>query len=146
MRRTITQRELRDDTSAVLRAVQSGDTFIVSIGNVPVAEIRPVAPRRFVPRAVIAEAARGAPRVDAKRLRRELDAVADPFVDDVARVGPEAEAPVAAMPRDDTLIAAFDNLFPGKPRAFDVGKLAPARTAPGRKHRGVARTILADRR
>jgi hypothetical protein len=49
---------------------------------VPIAEFRPVRPRTFVPRATIAEAARRAPRVDARRLRADLDAVVDPSIDD----------------------------------------------------------------
>jgi prevent-host-death family protein len=77
----ITQRELRNDSAAVLREVQAGQTLIISRNGVPVAELRPVPPRRFVPRAVIADAARRAPRVDAGRLRADLDAVADQSVD-----------------------------------------------------------------
>jgi hypothetical protein len=46
-----------------------------------VAELRPVPPRRFVPRAVIVEAGRGAPRIDAARFRADLDALADPYVE-----------------------------------------------------------------
>lgn len=80
MSRIITQRELRNDSAAVLREVQAGHTIIVTRNGVPVAELRPIAPRRFVPRAVIAEAARRAPRIDAGRLRADLDAVADPAV------------------------------------------------------------------
>jgi prevent-host-death family protein len=81
MSRTITQRELRNDSGAVLREVQAGQTIVITRNGVPVAELRPVPPRRFVPRAVIADAARRAPRVDAHRLRADLDAVADPSVD-----------------------------------------------------------------
>ncbi len=81
MRRIITQRELRNDSAAVLREVQAGQTIIISRSGVPVAELRPIPPRRFVPRAVIAEAARRAPRVDAGRLRADLDAVVDQSVD-----------------------------------------------------------------
>jgi prevent-host-death family protein len=81
MSRTITQRELRNDSAAVLREVQAGQTLIISRNGVPVAELRPVPPRRFVPRSVIADAARRAPRVDADRLRADLDAVADPSID-----------------------------------------------------------------
>lgn len=77
MGRTITQRELRNDSGAVLREVQAGQTLIVTRNGVPVAELRPVSPRRFVPRAVIADAARRAPRVDANRLRAGLDALVD---------------------------------------------------------------------
>jgi len=77
----ITQRELRNDSGAVLREVQAGQTIIITRNGVPVAELRPVPPRRFVPRAVIADAARRAPRVDAGRLRADLDAVIDQSVD-----------------------------------------------------------------
>jgi prevent-host-death family protein len=81
MGRIITQRELRNDSGAVLREVQAGHTLIISRNGVPVAELRPVPPRRFVPRAVIADAAQRAPRVDSRRLRADLDAVADQSVD-----------------------------------------------------------------
>jgi prevent-host-death family protein len=77
----ITQRELRNDSGAVLREVQAGQTIIISRNGVPVAELRPIPPRRFVPRAAIADAARRAPRVDAGRLRADLDAVIDQSVD-----------------------------------------------------------------
>lgn len=77
MARIITQRELRNDSAAVLRDVQAGQRMIVTRNGTPVAELRPVSPRRFVPQAVIAEAAERAPRVDAERFRRDLDAVVD---------------------------------------------------------------------
>lgn len=81
MSRIITQRELRNDSAAILRDVQAGQTIIVTRNGVPVAELRPVAPRRFVPRTTIAESARRAPHIDAARFRADLDAVTDPFVD-----------------------------------------------------------------
>lgn len=81
MSRTITQRELRNDSGAILREVQAGETITVSRNGVPVAELRPVPPRRFVPRAVIEEAAKRAPRIDARRFRDDLDSVVDPSVD-----------------------------------------------------------------
>jgi len=81
MSRTITQRQLRNDSGAILREVQAGQTLVVTRNGVPVAELRPVPPRRFVPRALIAEAARRAPRVDAARFRADLDAVVDQSVD-----------------------------------------------------------------
>lgn len=77
MSRTITQRELRNDSAAVLREVQAGQTLLVTRNGVPVAELRPVPPRRFVPRAVIAAAAERAPRVDLERFRADLDAIVD---------------------------------------------------------------------
>ena len=81
MSRTITQRQLRNDSSVVLREVQAGQTIIVTRNGVPVAELRPVPPRRFVPRAVIADVAVRAPRIDVGRLRADLDAVVDQSVD-----------------------------------------------------------------
>lgn len=81
MNRSITQRELRNDSAAVLREVQAGQVVIITRNGVPVAELRPIQPRRFVPRAVIADAAARAPRVDAVRFRADLDAVVDKGVD-----------------------------------------------------------------
>ena len=77
----ITQRELRNDSAAVLREVQAGRTLIVTRNGTPVAELRPVPPRRFVPREVIADAARQAPRIDARRFRADLDRWVDQDTD-----------------------------------------------------------------
>lgn len=81
MKRVITQRELRNDSAAVLRDVQGGQTLTVTRNGTPVAELRPVSARRFVPRAAIAAAAPRAPRIDFARLRADLDAVVDPAAD-----------------------------------------------------------------
>jgi len=81
MDRKITQRELRNDSAAVLREVQAGQTLIVTRNGMPVAELRPIPPRRFVPRAVIADAAARAPRIDATRFRADVDHVVDPSAD-----------------------------------------------------------------
>lgn len=80
MKRLITQRELRNDSAEVLREVQAGHRMVVTRNGVPVAELRPIEPRRFVPRATLAEAAARAPRVDGKRFRKDLDAVIDQAV------------------------------------------------------------------
>ena len=81
MSRIITQRELRNDSGAILREVQAGQTIIVTRNGVPAAELRPVPRQRFASRAVIAEAARHAPRVDADGMRADLDAVVTQSVD-----------------------------------------------------------------
>ena len=81
LKRTITQRELRNDSAAVLRDVQAGQLLIVTRNGVPVAELQPLPPRQFVPRAAIAESARRAPRVDAGRFRADLDAVVEQAID-----------------------------------------------------------------
>ena len=81
MSRVITQRQLRNESAAVLREVQAGHTIIVTRNGVPVAELRPIRPRRFVPRAVIAEGSARAARIDADRFCADLDAVIDQSVD-----------------------------------------------------------------
>ncbi|GMV02345.1 MAG: hypothetical protein AMXMBFR52_20010 [Burkholderiales bacterium] len=82
MSRKITQRELRNQSAAILREVEAGRTIVVTRNGTPVAELRPVRPRRFVPRAILAEAADRAPRIDAGRFRADLDAVIDQHLDD----------------------------------------------------------------
>lgn len=76
----ITQRELRNDSGAILREVAAGRTLVVTRNGTPVGELRPVRHRRFVPRAVIADAASRAPRIDATRFRADLDAIVDPHL------------------------------------------------------------------
>lgn len=81
MSRTITQRELRNDSAAVLREVEAGATVIVTRNGTPVAELRPLRPHRFVPRRTIADAGARAPRIDADRFRADVDAVIDQRID-----------------------------------------------------------------
>jgi prevent-host-death family protein len=81
MNRMISQRELRNDSAAVLREVEAGRTLIVTRNGTPVAELRPLRPHRFAPRAMIADAAARAPRVDAGRFRADVDAVIDQRID-----------------------------------------------------------------
>ena len=82
MTRIITQRELRNQSAAVLREVEAGRTIVVTRNGTPVAELRPIRPRRFVLRATLAEAAVRSPRIDAARFRADLDAVIDQRVDE----------------------------------------------------------------
>ena len=77
----ISQRELRNDSAAVLREVQSGRRLTVTRNGVPVAELRPVAAGRFVPRAVIAAAVPLGPARDGDTFRADLDAIVDQAVD-----------------------------------------------------------------
>jgi prevent-host-death family protein len=81
MNRMITQRELRNQSGAVLREVEAGRTLVVTRNGTPVAELRPIRPRRFVPRATLADAAARAPRIDPARFRADLDAVIDQRID-----------------------------------------------------------------
>lgn len=80
MTRTISQRELRNDSGEIMRALDRGEDFIVTRNGVPVGELRP-ARRRFVSRDLLLETFRSAPFVDPERLRRDLDTVASQDVD-----------------------------------------------------------------
>ena len=79
--RTISQRQLRNDSATILRDVQGGERIVVTRNGTPVAELGPILRRRFVPRAEITAAARTAPRIDFARFRADLDMAADPYVD-----------------------------------------------------------------
>lgn len=81
MNKTINQRDLRNFSAKVLREVQAGQTITVTRNGEPVAELRPVPRRRFASRAVIAEAAAHAARIDAKQFRDDVDATVDQSVD-----------------------------------------------------------------
>ena len=52
-----------------------------SRAGAPAGEPRPGGASRFVARAVVADAARSAPRIDAERFRADLDALIDPHFD-----------------------------------------------------------------
>jgi prevent-host-death family protein len=78
----ITQRELRNQSAAVLREVEAGRTIVVTRNGTPIGELRPIRRHRFVPRAAISEAATRAPRIDAERFRADLDAVINPHLND----------------------------------------------------------------
>jgi antitoxin (DNA-binding transcriptional repressor) of toxin-antitoxin stability system len=73
----ISQRQLRNDSGEVMRALDSGESFVVTRNGVPVGELRPVQRHRFVAReAVCRSFARAAP-IDPRRFREDLDRVAD---------------------------------------------------------------------
>jgi antitoxin (DNA-binding transcriptional repressor) of toxin-antitoxin stability system len=77
MTRTITQRELRNDSGEIMRALDHGEDFVVTRQGVPVGELRPVRRRRFVTRAALLSAVAGAAPLDAQRFRADVDGVLD---------------------------------------------------------------------
>jgi prevent-host-death family protein len=82
MARTIAQRELRNDNAKVIAAVAAGESFVVTRNGVPVAELRPIAPRGrvVVSKSELLKLAEAGPHVDAKRLRADLDSIIDPSI------------------------------------------------------------------
>ena len=77
MPKTITQRELRNGSGSIMRALDRGEVFVVTRNGVPVGELRPVPRRLFVPAAEVSAAFASAPRLDRARFRRDLDALVD---------------------------------------------------------------------
>lgn len=64
-----------------MRAVEAGESFIVTRNGVPLAELRPLERRTAVPRDEVLHAFRGLPRMDFARFRADIDAVVDPWID-----------------------------------------------------------------
>jgi prevent-host-death family protein len=77
MTRNLTQRELRNNSGEIMRALDRGEDFVVTRNGTPVGELRPYRPRQFVPRDVLLAAFKGAPGIDYKRFRDDIDAVVD---------------------------------------------------------------------
>lgn len=73
----ITQRQLRNDSGEVMRALDSGESFVVTRNGVAVGELTPVGRRRFVNREAVHAAFGRAAEVDGQRLRDDLDRVLD---------------------------------------------------------------------
>jgi prevent-host-death family protein len=81
MARSITQRELRNNSGEIMRGLDRGEEFVVTRNGVPVGVLRPVERRRFVDRDAVARAFAGAPAIALADLREDLDAFADPGPD-----------------------------------------------------------------
>jgi prevent-host-death family protein len=71
--RTITQRELRNESGEIMRALGRGETFLVTRNGVPVGELTPVRQREFVSAVAAVAVFAGAPKIDAGRFRADLD-------------------------------------------------------------------------
>ena len=73
MTRTITQRELRNESGEIMRAIDAGETFVVTRNGVPAAELRPIARRRFVSTTILLGTAAALAEVKAARFFADLD-------------------------------------------------------------------------
>lgn len=80
MPRTITQRELRNESGAIMRALDAGETFVVTRNGVPAAELRPIQRRRFVATARLLVTVAALARVRADRFFADLDAHLDQHI------------------------------------------------------------------
>jgi prevent-host-death family protein len=73
----ISQRELRNDSGAILRAVERGESFTITRNGTPVGRLIPLRRRVFVPREEVLAAFATAPVLDAAKFRADIDAIAD---------------------------------------------------------------------
>jgi prevent-host-death family protein len=76
MARELTQRELRNRSGEIMRALDRGERFVVTRRGVPVGELTPLGGRRRVSAAALLQAFAEVPAPDAERLRGDLDALA----------------------------------------------------------------------
>lgn len=76
MARIISQRQLRNESGEIMRGLDRGETFVVTRNGAPVGELTPLRRHRFVSADSAIAMFRGAPRVDLRRLRNDLDTVA----------------------------------------------------------------------
>jgi prevent-host-death family protein len=77
MAREITQRELRNESGEIMRALDRGETFVVTRNGVPVGELTPLQQRQFVAAEAAIGVFSGAPIVDLDRFRSDVDSVLD---------------------------------------------------------------------
>lgn len=77
MEKKITQRELRNDSGLIMRALDAGQSFIVTRNGVPVAELSPIRHRTLTTKAEVQAAFAHAPAIDAERFRADVDVILD---------------------------------------------------------------------
>jgi len=77
MAREISQRELRNESGEIMRALDRGESFVVTRNGVPVGELTPLRQRRFVSADAAIALFASAPALDTTRFRRDVDAVID---------------------------------------------------------------------
>jgi antitoxin (DNA-binding transcriptional repressor) of toxin-antitoxin stability system len=94
MSKKITQRELRNDTPAIMRAIEHGESFVLTRNGTPIADLIPharPAERHRVTGADLLAAANQLPNVDVEQFFADIDRYVDP---DPLRGPGEPERPV----------------------------------------------------
>jgi prevent-host-death family protein len=75
--REITQRELRNDSGAIMRGVERGESYTITRNGTPIGRLVPLRRRTYVPREQVMAAFATSATVDPDRLRADLDAAVD---------------------------------------------------------------------
>ena len=76
----ISQRELRNDSGRIMRALTEGETFIITRNGEPIGELTPLRRHRFVRAEAAIELFRTAVPVDYEHRRHDLDQIADQHI------------------------------------------------------------------
>ncbi len=71
--KVISQREFRNNSAAVMDAVEAGETYHVTRNGVEIAELRPLSRRRRLTAEELVERRRRLPRVDYAHMRQDAD-------------------------------------------------------------------------
>jgi prevent-host-death family protein len=71
--REISQRELRNESGEIMRALDRGETFVVTRSGAPVGELVPLRRHRFISAETAVATFRDAPSIEYKQFRRDLD-------------------------------------------------------------------------
>ena len=69
----ISQRELRNDSGRIMRALTEGKAFIITRNGEPVGELTPLRRHRFIRAEAAVDLFRSAPPIDHDRFRQDLD-------------------------------------------------------------------------
>ncbi len=77
MGREVTQRELRNESGEIMRALDQGESFVVTRNGVAVGELIPLRQRQFVAADAVLAAFAAAPGIDSARFRTDVDALLD---------------------------------------------------------------------
>jgi prevent-host-death family protein len=77
MARELTQRELRNNSGEIMRALDRGESFVVTRRGVPVGELKPIGRRQFVSTAALLESLAKLPPIDYEQFRADVDAFVD---------------------------------------------------------------------
>jgi prevent-host-death family protein len=74
LRHEITQRDLRNDSGAIMRGVERGESYSITRTGTPIGRLIPVRRRTYTPREQVMVTFATAAVVDSDRLRADLDA------------------------------------------------------------------------
>jgi prevent-host-death family protein len=77
MGRRITQRELRNESGSIMRALDRGESFVVTRNGVPVGELVPLRHQQFMAAEMAVAVFAGAPGIDFEKFRGDLDRATD---------------------------------------------------------------------